>query len=57
MLIFGLHTTSDDRQSDLNDESQLKCKKRPPKSSKKETLIFGLHSISDDRLSEPSNKS
>ena len=57
MLIFGLHSTSDDQQSDPSDESQLKCKKRPPKSLKNEMLIFGLHSISDDRLSNLSNKS
>ena len=27
MLIFGLHSTSDDRPSDLSDEIQPKCKK------------------------------
>ena len=27
MLIFRLHSTSDDQLSDLGDESQLKCKK------------------------------
>ena len=30
MLSFGLHSTSDDQ---LSDEIQLKCEKRPPKSS------------------------
>ena len=33
MLVFGLHSTSDDQPSDLSDKSQLKCEKRPPKSS------------------------
>ena len=33
MLGFGLHSTSDDQLSDLSDEIQLKCEKRPPKSS------------------------
>ena len=48
MLIFGLHSTSDDRPSHPSDESQPKCKKRPPKSSKNEMLIFGLCSTYDD---------
>ena len=54
MLSFGLYSTSDDRPSD---ESQLKCEKRPPKSSKNEILIFGLRSSSDDWLSNLSNES
>ena len=57
MLIFGLHSTSDDWLSDPSDESQPKCKKRPPKSLKNEMLIFGLHSTSDDRPSNLSNES
>ena len=58
MLIFGSHSTSNDWQNDLSDESQPKCKKkRPPKSSKIKMLIFGLCSTSDDRLSDSSNKS
>ena len=57
MLIFGLHSTSDDQPSDLSKESQPKCKKRPPKSSENEMLIFGLCSTSDDQLSNPSNES
>ena len=40
MLVFGLHSTSGDRPSNLSNESQLKCDKRPPKSSKNEILIF-----------------
>ena len=36
---------------------QLKCDKRPPKSSKNEMLIFGLHSTSDGWPCNPSNKS
>ena len=56
MFIFGLHSISDDRPSDLSDEHQPKCKKRPPKSSKNEMFVFGLHSISDDRLSDLSNE-
>ena len=57
MLIFGLHSTSDDCLSDLSDESQPKCEKRPPKSSKTEMLVLGLHSTSDDQLSDLSEKS
>ena len=48
MLIFGFLSTSDDQPSDLSNESQPKCKKKPPKSSKNEMLIFGLCSTSDD---------
>ena len=48
MLIFGLRSTSDDRPSDPSNESQPKCKKRPPKSPKNQMLIFGLCSTSDD---------
>ena len=40
MLIFGLHSTSDDQPSNPSNESQPKCDKRPPKSSKNEILIF-----------------
>ena len=57
MLTFGLRSTSDDQPSDPSNESQPKCKKRPPKSSKTEMLIFGLHSTSDDRLSDPYDES
>ena len=57
MLIFALHSTSDDQLSDLSNESQLKYEKRPSKSSKNEMLIFGLCSTSDDWLSNPSNES
>ena len=58
MLIFGLCSISDDHPSNLNDESQLKCKKKkwPPKLSKSEMHIFGLHSTSDDWLSNLSNE-
>ena len=57
MLIFGLHSTSDDWPSNLSDESQQTCEKRPLKSSKNEMLIFGLHSTSDDWPSNLSNES
>ena len=57
MVIFGLHSTSDDRLSDLSDESQLKCNKSPPKSLKNEMFIFGLCSTSNDRLSDLCNES
>ena len=40
--------SNDDWLSHLSDESQLKCEKSPPKSSKNEKLIFILHSTSDD---------
>ena len=53
-LIFILCLTSDDWPSDPSNKSHLKCKKRPPKSSKNEMLIFELHSTSDD---QPSNLS
>ena len=51
MLIFGLHSNSDDRPNNPSNESQPKCDKRPPKPSKNEILIFILHSTSDDQLS------
>ena len=57
MLIFGLRSTSDDWPSDPSDKSQLKCEKKPPKSSKNEMLIFGLRSTSDDWPSDPGDKS
>ena len=57
MLIFGLHSTSDDQLSDLSNEIGPKCEKRPPKSSKNEMPICGLCSTSDDQLSDPSNQS
>ena len=40
MLIFWLHSTSGDQPSNPSNESQPKCDKRPPKSSKNEILIF-----------------
>ena len=43
--------------SHVSDESQPKCEKSPPKSSKNEKLIFILCSTSDDQPSDPSNKS
>ena len=49
MFNFGLCSTSDDWPSDPSNKSQLKCKKRPPKSSKNEMLSFGLCSNSDDQ--------
>ena len=55
MLIFGLCSICDDQLSNLSDESQPKCKKRPPKSSENEMFIFGLHLFSDDKPSHPSN--
>ena len=55
MLVFRLHSTSDDQQSDPSDKSQPKCEKRPPKSLKNQMLIFGLCSTSDDRLSNLSD--
>ena len=48
---------NDNWLSDPSDESQPKCEKSLPKSSKNEMLIFGLHSTSDDQLSDPSDKS
>ena len=58
MLGFGLHSTSDDQVSDLNDERQLKQKQKkkkgPPNSLKNKMLIFGLCSTSNDL---PSNLS
>ena len=57
MFNFGLCSTSDDWPSDPSNKSQLKCKKRPPKSSKNEMLSFGLCSNSDDQRSNRSNES
>ena len=48
---------NDDWLSHLIDESQPKCEKSPPKSSKNEKLIFILCSTSDDWPSDSSNKS
>ena len=48
---------NDDWLSDLSDESQPKCEKSHPKSSKNEILIFLLRSTSDDWPSDPSDKS
>ena len=58
MFIFGLHSTSDDRPSDLSKKRRPECKKqkRPPKSSKNKMFIFGLRSTSDDRPSDLSKK-
>ena len=60
MLVFGLHSTSNDWPSDLSDEHRLKMQKnnerRPPVSLKNKMLIFGLHSTSDDQLSDLSNE-
>ena len=41
----------------MSDESQLKCQKRPIKSSKNEMLIFGLRSTSDDHPSNLNDES
>ena len=41
----------------MSDESQLKCEKRPTKSSSNEMLIFGLRSTSDDHLSNLNDES
>ena len=57
MLGFGLCSTSDDQPSDWSDKIQLKCQKRPPKSSNNEMLIFGLHSTADDWPSDLSDES
>ena len=57
MLIFGLHSTSDDRPSNLSNEKCLKCGIMATKSSKNEMLVFGLHSPSDDWPSDLSDKS
>ena len=58
MFIFWLHSTSDDRLSDLSKKCRPKHKKtkRPPKLSKNKMFIFGLRSTSDDWLSDPSKK-
>ena len=40
MLVFGLRSTFGDWPSNLSNESQPKCDKRPPKSLKNEILIF-----------------
>ena len=41
MLMFGLHSTSDDQPSDLSDESCPKYEKMATKLSKYEMLNFG----------------
>ena len=40
MLVFGLHSTSDDWLCNPSNKSWLKCGKRLPKSSKNEVLIL-----------------
>ena len=57
MLVFGLHSTSDDWLSNQRDKSHPKCDKMAIKSSKNEMLVFGLHSTSDDWLSNQRDKS
>ena len=57
MLIFGLCSTSDDWPCNPSNKSQLKSRKRPPKSSKNEILIFILCSTSDDQASDLSDES
>ena len=57
MIIFRLCSTSDDKPSDLSDESHPKCKKMATKSSKNKMFIFGLHLTSDDWLSNLSDES
>ena len=47
MLIFGLHSTSDDRPGWSMDLNPI-CHPSPAKKNK--MLIFGLHSTSDDQL-------
>ena len=56
MLIFGLHSTSDDWPCNPSNKSQLKCRKRPPKSLRNEILISILYSTSDDQPSNPSDE-
>ena len=60
MFIFGLHSTSDDRLSNLSkknvDRNTKKKQKMPPKISKNKMFIFGLHSTPDDWPSDPSKK-
>ena len=56
MFIFGLRSTSDDRQSDLSKKCWPKHKKGPPKSLKNKMFIFGLCSTSDDQPSNPRKK-
>ena len=40
ILIFGLHSTSDDQPSDPSNESQLKCKKGPLSHQKMKCLFL-----------------
>ena len=47
LLIFGLHSTSDNQPSDPSNESRPKCGKMVAKLSKSEMLIFGLCSTSE----------
>ena len=47
MLVFGLHSTSDDRLGWSMDSNPIH---HPSPAKKNKMLIFGLHSTSDDRL-------
>ena len=54
---FWIHSTSGDWPSDPSNESQSKCKEKPPKSLKNEMPVFGLLLTSDDQPSDPSDES
>ena len=55
--ISSLSKTAKRKPLIFNFKWKLKCKKRPPKSSKNQMLTFGLCSTSDDWPSNPSNES
>ena len=57
MFVFGLHSTSDDRLSNLSKKLLTKTQKneKGPLSHRK-IKIFGLCSTSDDRPSNPGKK-
>ena len=57
MLIFGLHSTSDNWLSDPRDESRPECKKGPQSHQNMKCSFFLLCSTSDDRPSDPSDES
>ena len=58
MLIFGLCLTSDDRPSNLSNESLPKMQNNGCQNgNKNELIIFGLRSTSDDQPSNPSDES
>ena len=57
MLIFGLHSTSNDWPSDRSDENQLKCEKLLPNHQEMKCSFLDYVQLLDDRPNDLSNES